>query len=65
MKNKIKTNSSAAKRYKKTKTGKILRAKAFRGHILEKKSSARKRNLRRTGLVKKCDMQAINYLLPN
>ena len=46
MKQKLKTRSSAAKRYKKTKTGKILRRKAYRGHILEKKSPKRKRNLR-------------------
>jgi len=36
MKNKLKTRKSAAKRYQKTKTGKILRRKAYRGHILEK-----------------------------
>ena len=38
MKQKLKTRSSAAKRYQKTKTGKIVRRKAYRGHILEKKS---------------------------
>jgi len=38
MKLKLKTRSSAAKRYQKTKTGKIVRRKAFKGHILEKKS---------------------------
>mgnify|MGYP005680721825 CR=1 FL=1 len=37
MKQKLKTRSSAAKRYQKTKTGKIVRRKAYRGHILEKK----------------------------
>lgn len=36
MKLKLKTRSSAAKRYQKTKTGKIVRRKAFKGHILEK-----------------------------
>ena len=51
MKQKLKTRSSAAKRYTKTKTGKIVRRKAFRGHILEKKSQKRKRNLRQKGLV--------------
>ena len=39
MKNKLKTRSSAQKRYKKTGTGKFIRRKAFKGHILEKKSS--------------------------
>ena len=65
MKNKLKTRSSALKRYQKTKTGKILRRKAFRGHILEKKSSKRKRFLRQKGLVKKGDVKAINLMLPN
>lgn len=37
MKNKLKTRSSAQKRYKKTGTGKFIRRKAFKGHILEKK----------------------------
>jgi large subunit ribosomal protein L35 len=37
MKNKLKTRSSTQKRYKKTGTGKFIRRKAFKGHILEKK----------------------------
>ena len=46
MKNKLKTRRAASKRYQITKTGKILHKKPFRGHILEKKSSKRKRFLR-------------------
>jgi large subunit ribosomal protein L35 len=65
MKHKLKTRSSAAKRYQKTKTGKILRRKAFRGHILEKKSQKRKRNLRRKSLVSSGDIHAIRLMLPN
>jgi large subunit ribosomal protein L35 len=65
MKNKLKTRSSAVKRYQKTKTGKILRRKAFRGHILEKKSQKRKRSLRQKGLVSKGDKHAIYLMLPN
>ena len=65
MKQKLKTRSSAAKRYTKTKTGKIVRRKAFRGHILEKKSQKRKRNLRTKGLVFKGELRAIRLMLPN
>jgi large subunit ribosomal protein L35 len=65
MKNKLKTRRAAAKRYQKTKTGKILRRKAFRGHILEKKSPKRKRNLRHKGLVFSGDNFAISLMLPN
>ena len=47
---KMKTHRGAAKRFKKTGTGKLKRAKAFKSHILTKKSSKRKRNLRKTAL---------------
>ena len=65
MKSKLKTRSSAAKRYQKTKTGKIVRRKAFKGHILEKKSPTRKRNLRQKGLVSRGDLKPIYLMLPN
>ena len=65
MKQKLKTRSSAAKRYTKTKTGKIVRRKAFRGHILEKKSQKRKRNLRQKGLVSLCEAKQIKLILTN
>ena len=42
MKQKLKTRSSAAKRYRKTRTGKVIRRMAYKGHILEKKSQKRK-----------------------
>nr|YP_010938273.1 ribosomal protein L35 [Meringosphaera mediterranea]WLD05786.1 ribosomal protein L35 [Meringosphaera mediterranea]WLD05804.1 ribosomal protein L35 [Meringosphaera mediterranea]WLD06024.1 ribosomal protein L35 [Meringosphaera mediterranea] len=64
MKNKLKTRSSAAKRYQKTKNGKVLRRKAYRGHILEKKSQKRKRNLRQKGLVFSGDAKQIELMLP-
>ena len=64
MKQKLKSRSAAAKRYQKTKTGKILRKKAYKGHILEKKSPKRKRNLRQKGLVSKGDLNAILLMLP-
>ena len=53
------------KRYQKTKTGKILRRKAYRGHILEKKSQKRKRNLRQKGLVSNGELTPIRLMLPN
>lgn len=61
---KLKTRSSAAKRYRKTCNDKFIRRKAFRGHILEKKSPTRKRNLRRTAVVTKGDSAAIKLMLP-
>ena len=45
---KIKTNRAAAKRFKKTGTGKLKRNKAYKSHILTKKSTKRKRNLRQS-----------------
>ena len=48
---KIKTNRSAAKRFKVTGTGKLKRNKAYKRHILTKKSTKRKRNLRKSTLT--------------
>jgi large subunit ribosomal protein L35 len=48
---KMKTHKGAAKRFKKTGTGKVRRYKAYKSHILTKKSSKRKRRLRRPGLI--------------
>ncbi len=61
---KIKTNRSAAKRFYKSGTGKILRRKAFKSHILEKKSARRKRDLGRVVEVDKGDVQRIKRLIP-
>ncbi|MCQ9207887.1 MAG: 50S ribosomal protein L35 [Omnitrophica bacterium] len=61
---KIKTKKAVAKRFKITKTGKIKRLKACRGHLLGKKSSKRKRFLRRGALVSKSDKKAIRTVLP-
>ncbi len=61
---KMKTHKGAAKRLKKTKSGKIKRFKAFKSHILTKKSSKRKRNLRKSALVFKGDQKRIAQLLP-
>jgi large subunit ribosomal protein L35 len=48
---KMKTHKGAAKRFKVTGSGKVKRYKAFKSHILTKKTSKRKRNLRRAGLI--------------
>ena len=48
---KLKTHRGAAKRFKKTASGKFKRAKAFKSHILTKKTSKRKRRLRQAGIV--------------
>jgi len=61
---KMKTNRGAAKRFKTTGTGKIVRNKAYASHILTKKSTKRKRNLRKSSLVDPSDLKNINRLLP-
>ena len=61
---KMKTNRGAAKRFKTTGTGKIVRSKAFSSHILTKKSTKRKRNLRKSGLVDSSDRKNIMRLIP-
>jgi large subunit ribosomal protein L35 len=60
---KMKTNRSAAKRFKKTATGRLKRGKQNRRHILTKKSPKRKRQLRRPALVAKADEKRIKRLL--
>jgi large subunit ribosomal protein L35 len=61
---KIKTNSGAAKRFRKTGTGRIRRNKAFTSHILTKKTTKRKRNLRQSTLVSRADEKNISRLIP-
>ena len=61
---KIKTNRGAAKRFRKTGTGKVRRNKAFTSHILTKKSTKRKRELRQGTLVHKNDQKNISRLIP-
>jgi len=48
---KMKTHKGAAKRFRATGSGKVRRYKAYKSHILTKKSAKRKRNLRRPGLI--------------
>lgn len=61
---KMKTHRGAAKRFKKTGSGKFKRSMAFKSHILEKKSAKRKRNLRKSTLVSDADTQKLRNLLP-
>jgi large subunit ribosomal protein L35 len=61
---KIKTSRSAAKRFKKTATGKLKRKKAYHSHILAKKSPKRKRNLRKSDLVSAVDSPRVKKMIP-
>jgi len=60
---KMKTNSSAKKRFKVTPSGKIKRAQAFKNHILTKKTTKQKRGLTKMTVVSKPDMGLIKNLL--
>ena len=61
---KLKTNRGAAKRYKKTASGKYKRGSAHTSHILTKKSSKRKRHLRSSKLISGGDLKSVKKLLP-
>ena len=61
---KMKTNRGAAKRFKATGSGKIVRNKAFASHILTKKSTKRKRGLRQSTLVDATNVKGIRRILP-
>lgn len=62
-KNKMKSHRGARKRFKKTGTGKIKRHKAFKGHILTKKTAKRKRRLRQATMLTKADQKRISEVL--
>ena len=62
---KMKTNRGARKRFTVTKSGKIKYNRANRRHILTKKSSKRKRQLRKGGILSKGDARLVRRLLPN
>ena len=62
---KVKTNSSAKKRFKITGTGKITHQKAFKRHILTKKTTKSKRQLRGVHAVHESDVKAVRAMLPN
>lgn len=60
---KLKTKRGAAKRFRATASGKILRGHSHKSHILTKKTRKRKRNLRQTTLVSKPDMARVRDML--
>jgi large subunit ribosomal protein L35 len=62
---KIKTNRAAAKRFKKTGSGKFVYHKSFGSHILTKKTRKRKRSLRQNGIIDKTNERELRLLLPN
>ena len=63
-KQKLKTHKGAAKRFKKTGTGKIVRGSAFKRHILTSKTTKSKRKLRGNKVVTPGDARKINLMLP-
>jgi large subunit ribosomal protein L35 len=60
---KLKTNRAARKRFRKTATGKILRRKAFKSHILTKKTSKRKRHLGKAAVVTPANRKRVKRML--
>ena len=61
---KIKTKRAAAKRFSKTGTGKLKRMKAYKSHILTKKSAKRKRNLRKDIVTDSTNSKVMKKILP-
>ena len=61
---KMKTKRAAAKRFKVTGSGKIMRMKAYKSHILTKKSTKRKRNLRKSTIADDTNVKNMKKILP-
>lgn len=61
---KMKTSKSAAKRFKVTGTGKLKRNKAYKRHILTKKTRKNKRNLRKPAITDKTNVKNMKKILP-
>lgn len=61
---KLKTKKAAAKRFKVTGTGKLKRSKAYKSHILTKKSAKRKRNLRKPAITDATNVKTMKTILP-
>jgi len=64
MANKIKTHRGAAKRFKLTAKGKVKRGQAYRSHILNKKTTKRKRGLRKIAYASAANAAVIKKLIP-
>ena len=61
---KLKTRKAAAKRFQKSGTGKLMRRKAFKNHLLQHKSAKRKRNLSGLAVVNERDADNVQLMLP-
>ena len=61
---KMKTKRAAAKRFKTTGTGKLMKMKAYKSHILNKKSTKRKRNLRKAAITDATNVKNMKKILP-
>ncbi|HZK40235.1 MAG TPA: 50S ribosomal protein L35 [Atribacterota bacterium] len=61
---KMKTHKSSAKRFKVSSSGKIIRSKAYKSHLLTKKTTKRKRNLRKATTVSSAEVKKVKVLLP-
>lgn len=61
---KMKTSRAAAKRFKVTGSGKLKRSKAYKSHILTKKSAKRKRNLRHAAMTDSTNAKVMKRILP-
>ena len=62
---KMKSHSGTKKRFRKTGTGKLMRAKAFKSHILTKKAPGRKMRLGQAAIVDRTNEKAVRRMLPN
>ena len=61
---KLKTHSGAKKRFNLTKSGKVKRAHAYKSHILNKKTTKRKRNLRKTVVADVTNVASVKKMIP-
>jgi len=61
---KMKTHKSSAKRFRVSSSGKIIRSKAYKSHIMTKKTAKRKRNLRKDTTVSSAEVKKVKVLLP-
>ncbi len=61
---KMKTKRGAAKRFRASGSGRVRRNQAYTSHILTKKNSKRKRNLRKGAMVSEADTRSVKRMLP-
>ncbi|MEM9218364.1 MAG: 50S ribosomal protein L35 [Cyanobacteria bacterium P01_F01_bin.150] len=61
---KLKSRKAAAKRFRRTGSGKIMRRKAFKNHLLEHKSTARKSKLSKAAVLNDADKENVELMLP-